>query len=494
MSFITEKTVMCHFCEIKGTIEDNNFPEELHALLCKYRIPQILWVCDSCLPLQSLKPGSKNRLNLEDDVQLLKKKVEELESRMNNLTFNTEFSSEEAVNTSFEREYSIGHASTGPKVYRKVDVDSPGEFHRSRSASPNSSCSFTSDDNSPKKNKEAKEALKIMHAIINEKIKIDENESVKKDYKTGSSYNGLRISAASEYDINFVFKPPGEISLQVEYFEETPVFAKIKWNKVKELHDSKRYILKFFEKNSEDGYFNPEKVKSWFQGLIDTFVLSNPVINGIKQIKSFQSGPARTVKLVTNDGYVLDIDLMPAFLFSYDVLTETPIKKILEKYSVDKSKEFWHLVPKLCQGEEPLLAYDCKFTWRIDFPEVEKIVLHNKQCAKSVIKLLKLLRDKQNWVSIASYHLKTIVLLEVDKNPALDYWSGEVFFDRFLEAMKHLKEYVKNKRLPYFLCAEYNLFHLINKEECKNISDRLDRIISDIEADPNSLRKYFLKP
>ncbi|GFR15766.1 mab-21 domain-containing protein [Trichonephila clavata] len=233
---------MCHFCEIKGTIEDNNFPEELHALLCKYRIPQILWVCDSCLPLQSLKPGSKNRLNLEDDVQLLKKKVEELESRMNNLTFNTEFSSEEAVNTSFEREYSIGHASTGPKVYRKVDVDSPGEFHRSRSASPNSSCSFTSDDNSPKKNKEAKEALKIMHVIINEKIKIDENESVKsatavtdflnyltpalkkqdpvfkclyqRDYKTGSSYNGLRISAASEYDINFVFKPPGEISLQ----------------------------------------------------------------------------------------------------------------------------------------------------------------------------------------------------------------------------------------------------------------------------------------
>ncbi|GFU89547.1 mab-21 domain-containing protein [Trichonephila clavipes] len=238
MSFITQSTVICHFCEIRETIEDKNFPEELHAQLCKYRIPQILWVCDSCLPLQIFKPDFTNRLNLEDDVLLLKKKVEELESRMNNLTHNTEFSSEEAVNTSFERDCSNGSGSTVHNVYQKVDVHSSGKFHRSRSASPNSCYSFTSDDTSPKKNKVA---LKIMHSIINEKIKINAKESntavtavtnfiecltpalkkdpvfkclYQRDYKTGSSYNGLRISAASEYDINIDFKPPSEIALK----------------------------------------------------------------------------------------------------------------------------------------------------------------------------------------------------------------------------------------------------------------------------------------
>lgn len=518
MSFITQKTLMCGFCQSKETIEERNFPEELHALLSKYRIPQIVWVCDSCALPKNLKYDSTNQLNIENEVQLLKRKVQELESRMNHHTNNIEFASEEVMQT-VERGDINGYTSNVRNDNQNMDLYSSGDFLRSQSASPHSCSSFMSDDTTPKKKKEA---LEIIHAILNKKIKISDDESYKssqtvtdfinhltpalkkldqvfnclyqRDYKTGSSYNKLRISAASEYDINIVFKPPSEIALQVDFFKETHVFAKIKWIKGKELNESKSYLLKFFEKISEDGYINPVKVKSWFQSLVDSFILSKPTINGIKQIKSSQSGPARTVELVTTDGYVLNIDLMPVFIFTYDVVTETPMKEILEKYPVEKSKAFWHLVPKLCQGEEQLLANECKLTWRIDFPEVEKKVLYNKQCAKNVIKILKLLRDKENWKSIASYHLKTLILLEVDENPDVGYWSGKVLFDRFLEAMKHLRGCLQNNHLPYFLCAKYNLFHLLKKDQCKNISDRLGRLISSIESDPTYLKEYFLSP
>ncbi|GFT88439.1 mab-21 domain-containing protein [Nephila pilipes] len=155
-------------------------------------------------------------------------------------------------------------------------------------------------------------------------------------------------------------------------------------------------------------------------------------------------------------------------------------------------KEFWHLVPKLCRGEQEMSISDCKFTWRVNFPEIEKKVLYDKQCAKNVIKLLKLLRDKQNWKTIASYHMNTVILLEVDKSSEPAYWKqGKFLFVRFLEALKQLQGYLRENHLPYFFCAEYNLFHVLNSGTCKNISDRLGRIISSIEADPSNLKLYL---
>lgn len=47
------------------------------------------------------------------------------------------------------------------------------------------------------------------------------------------------------------------------------------------------------------------------------------------------------------------------------------------------------MVPKPCQGDIDMLISDAKVSWRLDFPDTEKILLHNKECAKNIIKILK---------------------------------------------------------------------------------------------------------
>ncbi|XP_055935466.1 cyclic GMP-AMP synthase-like receptor [Argiope bruennichi] len=366
-------------------------------------------------------------------------------------------------------------------------------------------------------NKSCKEALCIIDKILKNKIKIDAKESERssnivtdflkditpafkkdavfrsmyfRDYKTGSSYNELRISNASEYDIEIVFRAPAQIHLEVEFFPETMTFAKLKWNKIGDFPPNKLDILHFFEKNSENGYLKPLKISAWFQGLIDVYLKSNPMIPGIKKMRNSQSGPARTIEIETVEGYQLSIDLLPAFTFSFDSLIGTKINNILEKYPVDKSKKFWFLVPKICKGEVPLLASQCDFSWRVDFPEVERKVLFNKLSAKNVVKLLKLLRDIENW-NIASYHLKTLILWAIDANPKTDYWQGSYLFDRYLETMTFLQKCLEKQFLPYFMDDSYNLFHVLNKDECKNVSNRLKHLIGLIKSDYNNLNVIY---
>ncbi|XP_055937830.1 cyclic GMP-AMP synthase-like receptor 1 [Argiope bruennichi] len=596
MSFVTQKVLLCALCEKIVSVEEDNFPEDLHALLSKYCIPQLHWICKSCEKQNSLKNSFGKRSDLEDDMKLIKAKLENLEFEVTEIKkfvnlkskdYDSGFVSSSGFSgeSSSDMDYpnTEGNSGINFRTYRKVDCHSANseDFQRvehcssselnysqhvdscsssviqddQRSISSSSSfsslksvktcfsavpqenrvvdchsplsatgsCSVIShsgnlssglEEASPKKKKEAHA---LIHLISNTKIKIDDKESAKssnivdvflkwitqflkkdavfnslylRDYRTGSSYNDLRISDASEYDVDIVFKTPSEINLEVEFFKEIMAYAKIKWQKMGDIPTNKADVLKFFEKNSLDGYLVPLKISAWFQRLIDLFLSSDPKIPGIKQIKNRQSGPARTIEIVTNEGYVLHIDLVPVFIFPYDVLETTKINDILERYPVNKSKQFWFLVPKQCQGEGQLLASDCKLSWRVDFPEVERKVLHNKQSAKQVIRLLKLLRDKERW-NIASYYLKTLILWSVDKNPDTAYWQGNSLFERYLETMKFLQESVKNQHLPFFMDPAYNLFHALNKDECKNLSNRLQRIITSIEADHNNLNNIY---
>ncbi|GBM50122.1 hypothetical protein AVEN_185506-1 [Araneus ventricosus] len=532
MSF--SKKLPCGLCSKKVFIEDENFPEDLYDLLLKYSIPRLYWICRSC-DKEYFDNDHGEIFNLKDEMKLLKTRVQTLEFDMSKITGRTrykapDFESDcEAVNLE-ESSSEVSGVFTSDSGYQDSLSDchsSPISTSNGRApSSPTSSgsCSrtpnsidrnFVLEDASPKKS--CKEALAILDQILKTKIKIDAKESEKssntvtnflnditpafkkdvvfrsmysRDYKTGSSYNELRISEASEYDIQIVLKAPPQIRLEVEFFQETMTFAKLKWRKISDFPSSKLDVLNFFEKNSENGYLKPLKISAWFQGLIDVYLKSSPKIPGIRKMRNSQSGPARTIEVETDEGYKLSIDLLLAFTFPYDCLMGTEINNILEKYPVDKSKKFWFLVPKLCQGEVPLLASDCAFSWRVNFPEVERKVLYNKLCAKNVVKLLKLLRDKENW-QIASHHLKTLILWAIDANPKTNYWQGTFLFDRYLETLASLQKCLEDRHLPCFMDVSYNLFHELNKDECRNVSNRLKHIIKLIKSDYNYLNSIY---
>lgn len=43
----------------------------------------------------------------------------------------------------------------------------------------------------------------------------------------------------------------------------------------------------------------------------------------------------------------------------------------------------------MCTEETNISVSDSKLCWRVDFPNAEKYILGDKECAKSVIKILK---------------------------------------------------------------------------------------------------------
>lgn len=351
--------------------------------------------------------------------------------------------------------------------------------------------------NSTKIRKEEESTCKqFINSVLNnllESLKKDPDFSClyKTNYYTGSAYNDLRITSATEFDINLVLRVPSKVTLTPEFFDETFAFVKLKVNHSSGLEVP---VKRFIDYCSSDGYLSPEKVSSWLQRHVDSVLregLEYP--EGVLNVTSVQSGPAKTLLITTAPGYSISVDLVPVFEFDFSTLARTAFYNSLLQISKETAKQKWFVVPKGCVGEIDLKLSDTKQSWRFDFPEAEKSVLHNKHCAKPIIKMLKLLRDKQNWKDLASYYLKTVVLLKILENPfnTFNYWNSSVLYDRFLEVLKKLKGHLDDQNLPHFITGT-NLFHKMNKIQCSNWSNYLQKLISSVESDPKALSNFFL--
>ena len=113
---------------------------------------------------------------------------------------------------------------------------------------------------------------------------------------------------------------------------------------------------------------------------------------------------------------IIDVDLVPVFTFKPELLKFYPEiwnnihdPKWLNGHSNDFKKDVnaalakhFLIVPKPLEGSS---------AWRLDFHDAEIQIIKSKQCAKPVIKLLKLFRDgsrAQIMKPLFSYSLKTI--------------------------------------------------------------------------------------
>ena len=113
---------------------------------------------------------------------------------------------------------------------------------------------------------------------------------------------------------------------------------------------------------------------------------------------------------------IIDVDLVPVFTFKPELLKFYPEiwnnihePKWLNGHTNDFKKDVntalakhFLIVPKPLEGSS---------AWRLDFHDAEIQIIKSKQCAKPVIKLLKLFRDgsrAQIMKPLFSYSLKTI--------------------------------------------------------------------------------------
>ncbi|XP_035221185.1 uncharacterized protein LOC118194100 isoform X2 [Stegodyphus dumicola] len=249
-------------------------------------------------------------------------------------------------------------------------------------------------------------------------------------YLTGSYFEGLRVKEATEFDVNVVFSFPlpdsgysvTELDVPLSYatyqlkqsYPEFPMCGKIK---------------SFFD---DDNYLIGQNVLKWFESLLDGFITYTDLeLYGVLQVKTTQSGPARTLKVFWKDYVWISIDLVPVILLD---------TKHLHKYTACEglnsldSLSTCYLVPKPLKSElSCLISSDLvSRVWRIHFPETEKQFLRGKNYMKSTIQLIKALRDKENW-PIPSYFIKIIGLWLIQKHPSEEQYNDDKIGSLFIE-------------------------------------------------------------
>lgn len=347
---------------------------------------------------------------------------------------------------------------------------------------------------------EPKEIIRILEDTIG--LFIDKMKSVSKLfsfvfnrlYYTGSYYEGLRVKKATEFDINLVLNFPKNMELEIRTTESPPSFCVCKlktkqeklstasdWVKIKEI------LKEFFN----DNYLMPDKIKNWLQGIIDSTLNSFVPPDNVREIKKSRSGPALTIYIITRNGIQLDVDLVPVLEFKHPDWppgADKTFLNVIPKFPNDK--KFWFIVPKQPPSDLCRSNHCVSYQWRIHFPEIEKHLIHNKGCLKPIIKLLKLLKENQNWSILASYYLKTVVMWAVIKQREID-WKETNMDIIFIKMLKDLKKNVKDSNLPYLFNPKYNLLYNIEPSHAQNIEGRLNRIIRDIENDPQKINEYM---
>ncbi|XP_066913599.1 cyclic GMP-AMP synthase-like receptor [Clytia hemisphaerica] len=313
----------------------------------------------------------------------------------------------------------------------------------------------------------------------------------------------LRVGAATEFDLNVVFKLPfyrGDFDLVTTSHEDALIFNVVPGSAVyctKKTFDQLmpsthprysdyKFLRSFFESFHYSGVIPgfreyryvllPQQLSSWFQGIVykttdkvnakytSWWSSKISVGNGEKVSFSYhKAGPAYTLKVVSDSGMFIDVDLVPVFQLSSSSVV---------------------LVPKPYPRQS-------KYLWRLSYPDRERRIFHDQSCAKKVLKLLKRFRDMQGapWKKLSSYYLKTLVMLVLDNQR----WLDRNLYTLFIQCLKRLLQYLSDGKIPLFHDQECNLLQDLNRSTISNMKGRLERIMKDIDQNPPiTLRKYFV--
>ncbi|XP_034941668.1 cyclic GMP-AMP synthase-like isoform X2 [Chelonus insularis] len=304
----------------------------------------------------------------------------------------------------------------------------------------------------------------------------------------GSFYKQTRVGKPEEFDINIIIKLPNIDKAIIE--KGRPGFARIKFRKEdlsSQWTDNK--ILKNWL--DAENYLNNEQVRRWFESMsqksLNTLEKS-PTNNGYLilpsklnfpfEIKIRKNGPAFTL-CVIYESKNFDVDLVPVLEFKND-----PPLSLANKYK--DLQVPWYLVPKpLTNVPQP------HRNWRYCFYRHEQKLLKDFGKIKSVIRTIKKLRDTQEWPILESYYIETLFYQALGSalNSTDVQNSSQTYLTIFM--LKRLRDSLHQRKLNYFWDPSLNLFQAMNESQMVGIANRIEKIIKDVEKQPESLYNYI---
>ncbi|KAJ1524582.1 hypothetical protein ONE63_011068 [Megalurothrips usitatus] len=314
-------------------------------------------------------------------------------------------------------------------------------------------------------------------------------------HPTGSSFEGLRIDDPNEFDMNAVLNLPlakkDDVEVQedesaghmkvickkpVDSYYDEPWFS----NQVKQKGEEKNLniIRSNLRKWWNGSYLSREKVLRWMQSAVDRALVSMnsqkslPLWRIIKSISRKLSGPAVTLEVCTHNGDYFSVDFVPALVFHEDTLPQ-PIKDRVK--AIAKKRRDWYLIPK---GP----AESAAKVWRASLWDHEKDYISGLEHFKPLVRLLKRLRDEQNWPGLASYYVKTAIMFIVEdvQDGGRGYFKRSIG-DLIMRGLKQLQDVTTACNIPFFWDEGHNLLEKMNRDTCQNMSKRLNVVFKSFE-------------
>ncbi|KAH8338256.1 hypothetical protein KR074_010678, partial [Drosophila pseudoananassae] len=237
---------------------------------------------------------------------------------------------------------------------------------------------------------------------------------------------------------------------------------------------------------SSDGYIRTAALQDWLRDAFRKIFTSNLSLkcpSGRSYEVSYTlAGYACAHSLKATCGNrIIEFDLVPAFSFARSEwpLSNPPVPSNIA------AQWPWYAVPqkkKHSNDDRTYLAIS---------PMWEREMMKDKQNLKNVLRLMKGLRDahKRDLPHLSSYMLKTVILNRFDYIS----WNSNLG-SLFVEMWGRLVEYLRNRRLPYYLDNGHNVFDRMNDQElskCLATATDLLYKLRNYQNNPGHLMNLF---
>ncbi|XP_069681533.1 cyclic GMP-AMP synthase-like receptor isoform X4 [Periplaneta americana] len=283
----------------------------------------------------------------------------------------------------------------------------------------------------------------------------------------------------------------------IETLTTEPGFAKIKLddvNKIIHQHVTLE-VRKKIESWLERGYIRWDKILQWFQGIVDK-AMNKVDWSPNMTVKRSTPGPAMTLNVtyVVTHKKKFSVDLVPVFTYGCNKWPSEPLRQLNDiPREIDLGILKWCVVPK---GPKNSMAPNLE--WRMSFYPFEKEILKDLGNMNPVIKIMKLLRDRKNWVNLSSYYIKTLFLWEQEKQEP-EFWKSNTKGYLFMHMLNRLVDCLKKEKIDFFWDQRSNLIANLKSEisnrhgEVEKIQAKLKKalVLSDKEERTKEFEKIF---
>lgn len=316
----------------------------------------------------------------------------------------------------------------------------------------------------------------LLGTMLDEMKRVDETfrEVYRQPHYVGSYYENLRVGHPSEFDINLELQLPiSELHVEIQTKGTEPGFARIRVNTQFHIHTSAA-VRRKIESWLEDGYLCRDRIIQWLQGIVDKALRTVNWPRNVTVRRNI-SGPAVTLNVRQNTKEFA-VDLVPVFSFGTDRWPPQPTRQLRDLPVQIGPYLKWCVVPK-----SPRQDSDTTYQWRMSFYMPEKEMMNNLNNMKPVIKLMKLLRDNQNWPNLSSYYIKTIFMWEqVTHGPDTTFWRNGLGY-LFMHMLGKLEAYLQDENIPFFWDKRSNLISHLSCREIQNIRGRVTHLKRQLE-------------